>query len=90
MSIPGSSQVHLIQTVQHSFVRLNVGGAGPAVVKKVLDEFQEFVKSRFPEGGISLDQGGDNVVGREHLAVGHGGEQRILPAYVSFSLQLCV
>jgi hypothetical protein len=81
MSTPGTSEVHLIG-LQHSVVRLNVGGAGPAVVKKVLDDFQEFVKSKFPGGGISFDHSGDNVGGREHVLSGDGARQQVLPIYV--------
>ena len=81
MSTPGSSEVHLIG-LQHSVVRLNVGGAGPAVLKKILDDFQEYVKSEFPGGGISFDHAGDNVGGREHVLSGDRALQQVLPTYV--------
>ncbi|CZR66369.1 uncharacterized protein PAC_16270 [Phialocephala subalpina] len=82
MAAPGSSQI-ILQTVQNSFVRLNIEGAGPTVLKKVVDEFQDFIKSRFPEGGISFVQNGEHVVRRENTSINHGIEQRVPGAYES-------
>jgi hypothetical protein len=52
------------------------------VLKRVVDEFQDFIKSRFPEGGISFVQNGEHVVKRENMSINHGIEQRVPGTYV--------
>jgi hypothetical protein len=81
MTTPGSSQI-ILQAVQNSFVRLNVGDAGPTALKKVVDEFQDFIKSRYPEGRISCVQDGEHGVVRNDMSMNPMIEQRVPGAYV--------
>jgi hypothetical protein len=81
MTTPGSSQI-ILQAVQNSFVRLNVGDAGPAALKKVVDEFQDFMRSRYPEGRISCVQGGEHGIVRDNVPINPMVEQRVPGAFV--------
>jgi len=81
MATPGPSQI-ILQTVQNSFVRLNVGNAGPTQLKTVVDEFQNFIQSRYPEGQISCVQDGENGLGKDTMLINHRVEQSVPGAYV--------
>jgi hypothetical protein len=84
MSATGSPQVYIetIETVQRSLLRMNFGGAAGTTAKKVVDEVQGFLNSRFPELGILFDRDGAGVVEGEHAPSRCEEERRVLSTSV--------
>lgn len=69
MASSGTSEVHVLHIVQHSFGRLNIAAVGATaakIPKKVMDELQEILNLRLSEGDTAFDQNEEIVAGRSY------------------------